>query len=396
MAALEGLRILDMTQYEAGTSCTQALAWMGADVVKVESPTIGDPGRAVGTGDQYAPYFCNWNANKKSVTLDLKKPEGHALLLRLVPRFDVFVENYGPGVVEKLDISYDRLKAENPSLIYAQVKGFGSSGPYAGYKSYDMIAQAAAGAFSITGFPDDPPLCPGPTTGDSGTGMQLGMAILAAYIQRLRTGEGQQIEISMQEAMTYFMRTRISFAGDWGNAAVPRTGNGLGPPTELYPCKPFGPNDWAYLICVTARHWDSLCLAIDRADLITDPRFETGIARVQNGDALIEEIAKWTRERTKHEVMEHLGKAGVPCSAVLDTKDLYDDPHLNARGFVHSLEHPQHGTVRLLGWAPRMSASDVPLECAPLLGEHTDEVLTTELGLTPAETGALRDSGVVR
>ncbi len=396
MAALEGLRILDMTQYEAGTSCTQALAWMGADVVKIESPTIGDPGRAVGTGDQYAPYFCNWNANKKSVTLDLSKPEGHALLLRLLPRFDVFVENYGPGVVEKLDLSYERLQAVHPKLIYAQVKGFGSSGPYAHYKSYDMVAQAAAGAFSVTGFPDDPPLCPGPTTGDSGTGMQLGMAILAAYIQRMRTGEGQHIEISMQEAMTYFMRTRISFGADWGNAVVPRTGNGLGPPTDLYPCKPFGPNDWAYLICVTARHWDTLCLAIGRADLITDPRFDTGIARVQNGKALHEEIARFTREHTKHEVMAQLADAGVPCSAVLDTKDLYDDPHLNARGFVHTIEHPQHGPVRLLGWAPRMSASDIPIERAPLLGEHTAEVLASEIGVGADEIAALRQAAIIR
>jgi formyl-CoA transferase len=225
--------------------------------------------------------------------------------------------------------------------------------------------------------------------------MQLGMAILAAYVQRLRTGEGQHIEISMQEAMTYFMRTRISFSGDWGNAAVPRTGNGLGPPTELYPCRPFGPNDWAYLIVVTGQHWDALCLAIDRPDLITDERF-VGLERLRNGAALYEEIAKWTRERTKREVMECLGAAGVPCSAVLDTKDLYEDPHLAARGFVHEVEHPQHGRVRLLGWAPRMSASPTRIERAPLLGEHSDEVLRGELGLDAAMLAGLRDRGVVR
>jgi formyl-CoA transferase len=312
-----------------------------------------------------------------------------------VPRFDVFIENYGPGVVEKLDLTYERLRAAHPSIIYAQVKGFGTSGPYADYKSYDMIAQAAAGAFSVTGFPDDKPVCPGPTTGDSGTGMQLGMAVLAAYVQKLRTGEGQQIEISMQEAMTYFMRTRFSISGDWGNAVVPRTGNGLGPPTELYPCKPFGPNDWAYLICVTARHWDALCLAIERPDLITDERFQ-GLNRLQHADELYAEVAAWTKQHTKDEVMRHLGKAGVPCSAVLDSKDLYDDPHLVERGFVHALEHPQHGTVRLFGWAPRMSASLVPIERAPLLGEHTDEVLTGELGLETGEIASLRAAGVVR
>ncbi len=397
MAALEGLRILDMTQYEAGTSCTQALAWLGADVVKIESPTIGDPGRGVATGTEYSPYFCNWNANKRSVTLDLQKAKGRELLLRLLPRFDVFVENYGPGVAERLGVTYESLKAVHPQVIHAQIRGFGDSGPYANYKSYDMVAQAAAGAFSVTGTADGPPLLPGPTTGDSGAGVQLGMAILAACIQRLRTGEGQHIEVSMQEAMTYFMRTRISSGADWGRAAAPRAGNSMGGgPTGLYPCKPFGPNDWVYLITVTTTHWDALCLAIDRQSLIVDPRFESGLARMQNGEALYEEIAGWTRERTKSEAMRVLGEAGVPCSATFDTRDLYDDPHLNARGFVKTVEHPQHGEVRLLGFAPRMSKSEVEFERAPLLGEHTDEVLAQELGLADPELRELREKGVLR
>jgi formyl-CoA transferase len=397
MPALDGMRILDMTQYEAGTSCTQALAWLGADVVKVESPTIGDPGRGVATGTEYSPYFCNWNANKRSLTLDLAKPEGRDLLLRLLPGYDVFVENYGPGVVERLELGYEALSAVHPPLIYAQVKGFGSSGPYSGYKSYDMVAQAAAGAFSVTGEIGGIPLVPGPTTGDSGTGVQLGMAILAAYIQRLRTGQGQRIEISMQEAMTYFMRTRIAFGSDWGRQACPRLGNTMGSaPTNLYPCKPFGPNDYAFIITVTARHWDSLCMAIDRADLIVDERFKTGMDRLVNGDALFEEIGAWTRQHSKHEVMQILGEAGVPCSANLDTRDLFRDPHLLEREFVHTLEHPGHGEVPLLGFAPRMSASQVPIERAPLLGEHSDEVLAGELGLGEAELRSLREAGVVR
>ena len=396
MPALDGMRILDMTQYEAGTSCTQSLAWLGADVVKIESTTIGDPGRGVATGTEYSPYFCNWNANKRSVSLDLSQAAGHDILMRMLPRFDVFIENYGPGVVERLDITYERLKEVHPALIYAQLKGFGCSGPYADYKSYDMVAQAAAGAFSVTGEPGGPPLLPGPTTGDSGTGMQLGMAILAAYVQRLRTGEGQHIEISMQEAMTYFMRTRIAFGSDWGRQASPRLGNRMGgAPTQLYPCKPFGPNDWAFIITVTNTHWDALCLAIDRPDLVVDPRFETGLKRMQNGPDLVAEIEKWTREHTKREVMEILGKAGVPCSATLDTKDLHDDPHLLARGFVKTIEHPEYGEVRLLGFAPRMSASEVEIERAPLFGEHTNEVLREELGLGEAELAALHEQGVL-
>jgi formyl-CoA transferase len=395
MPALDGMRILDMTQYEAGTSCTQALAWMGADVVKVEPASFGDPGRGVSADENYAPYFCYWNANKKSLALDLKRPEGHDLLLRMLPNFDVFVENYGPGVVEKLDLTYERLREAHPSVIYAQVKGFGLDGPYASYKSYDMIAQAAAGAFSTTGFPDGPPLCPGITIGDSGTGMQLGMAILGAYVQKLRTGEGQHVEVSMQEAVTYYMRTRISFVKDFGKTPAPRTGNALGPPTDLYACKPFGKNDYAYIICVTDGHWDALCMAMDRPDLIADPRFVTGDARRESGSVLFDEISTWSAQRTKHEMMRELGEAGVPCSAVLDTADLHEDPHLVARGFIHEVELPEHGKVKLLGWAPRMSANDVPYERAPLHGEHTDEVLATELGLKPADVLALREAGVV-
>ena len=224
MAALDGLRILDMTQYEAGTSCTQALAWMGADVVKVEPPGVGDPGRGVGRTQEtrYSTYFCNWNANKKSVAINLRSPRGREIFLDLVPKFDVFVENYGPGVIERLELDYDVLKKIHPPIIYARLKGFGTFGPYSGFKSYDMIAQAAGGAFSVTGTPDGPPTCPGPTMGDSGTGVQLAMAILGAYVQRLRTGKGQSIEISMQEAMTYFMRTRIAVGAKWGTAVTRR------------------------------------------------------------------------------------------------------------------------------------------------------------------------------
>ena len=398
MPALDGMRILDMTQYEAGTSCTQALAWLGADVVKVEAPELGDPGRAVGRNpeNRYSAYFCNWNANKRSIALNLRSEAGHDLFMRLLPRFDAFVENYGPGVIERLGLTYEALKAAHPPLIYARLKGFGTSGAYAGFKSYDMIAQAAAGAFSVTGEASGRPLIPGPTTGDSGTGVQLAMAILAAYVQRLRTGEGQRIEISMQEAMTYFMRTRIALGGEWGTRAAPRTGAAGGlPPVDLYPCKPFGPNDWVYVMPITDGHWDDLCVAIERPDLLVDERFADLPTRAANEAALYEEIAQWTRRYTKHEVMSALGAAGVPCSACLDTAELHTDPHLTERGFVHALDHPFHGEVPLLGFAPRLSASEVPLRRAPLLGEHTSEVLGGELGLAAGELDALREAGAI-
>ena len=398
MPALDGVRILDMTQYEAGTSCTQALAWLGADVVKVEAPEYGDPGRGVGRSENkdYSAYFCAWNANKRSLALNLRSEGGHGLFMRLVPKYDIFVENYGPGVIERLGIGYDELSAVHPGLIYARIKGFGVSGPYSGFRCMDMVAQAAAGAFSITGEADGPPMMPGPTTGDSGTGVQAAMAILAAYVQRLRTGQGQQIELSMQEAMAYYVRTRAYIGSAWGTKATPRTGNAGGlPPVNIYPCKPFGPNDYIYLMPVNQDHWDGLCAAIDRADLLIDERFENTRKRIANGAALYEEVAAFTRAHTKYEAMEAIASAGVPCSACLDTAELHHDKHLTERGFVQQMELPVHGKVPMLGFAPRMSGSEVPMTRPPRLGEHTDEVLGADLGLGEADLAALRQDGAI-
>ena len=396
MTALEGIRILDLSQYEAGPSCTQALAWMGADVVKVESIGGGDPGLSLAVGGDYSPYFCNWNANKRSISLDLMSPEGREIFIRLLPKYDIVVENFGPGVMRKFKLDYEVLKSVHPAVIFVQIKGFGSTGPYADFKAYDMVAQASSGAMSATGEIGGRPILPGPTLGDSGTGMQAGMAILAAYIQRLRTGLGQQIELSMQEAMTYYMRTRIALLADWGEQAAPRLGNRMGAlPTELYPCLGDGPNDYIYLITVTARHWDSLCLAIDRLDLVADPRFSTGPAREENGEALFEEIASWSRGQEKHDAMRILGEAGVPCSAVLDTHDLYHDPHLQDRGFIERVEHRDLGEVPLLGFPTRMSGSKVAFERAPYLGEHTNEILEQDLSLNGDEIQKLRDLKVL-
>ena len=395
MPALDGVRILDMTQYEAGTSCTQALAWLGADVVKIERPGVGDPGRGVYTGQDNSPYFVNWNSNKRSVALDLQDPRGRDVLLRLAPHYDVFVENYGPGVMEKLGLTYEVMKAANPAIIYARIKGFGLSGPYSEYKCFDMIAQAAGGSVAVTGEPDGPPLRPGITVGDSGTGVQMALTICAAYIQRLRTGEGQALEISMQEAMTYWLRTAISSGADWGRKAAPRTGLGATATSRLYPCSPGGPNDYVILLIVTPRMWDAFCDAIERPDLREDPRFATVADRREHSAGLSEQIAAWTSVREKRDVMRILGEAGVPCGAVLDTQDIYEDPHLNERGFVKTVEHEELGEVQLLGWPPRMSASDVPLVASPLLGQHTHEVLTADLGASDEELAELAAAGVI-
>ena len=398
MPALDRMRVLDMTQYEAGTSCTQALAWLGADVVKIEQPGVGDPGRGVRTGSMNSPYFINWNSNKRSVTLNLREARGRELLLEMLPHYDVFVENYGPGVMENLNLTYDVMQEVNPTIIYARLKGFGLSGPWSGYKCFDPIAQAAAGAFSVTGEAGGIPIYPGPSTGDSGTGVELALAITAAFVQKLQTGEGQEIEISMQEAMTYYMRTRIAVAG-FGEEPAQRSGNSWGGPTDLYPCKAAngsnGANDYVYLIATTTRMWDSLCVAIDRADLVIDPRFENEWDRRDNADELKAEIAAWTMQRTKWEAMDQLGEVGVPAGAVLDTHDLFNNPHFEERGFVHTLDHPEHGKIRLLGWAPRLSRSHVPMRRAPFLGEHTGEVLSDDLGLDTTEMQALEAAGIV-
>lgn len=395
MPALEGMRILDLTQYEAGTSCTQALAWLGAEVVKIERPETGDPGRSIWSGFEDSEYFVTWNSNKRSVTLALDHPEGRELLLRMVPRYDVFIENFGPGVIEKLDLGYERLRQIHPTLIYARIKGFGSSGPYSHYKCFDMIAQAAAGAFSVTGLPDGPPMRPGPTTGDAGTGVQMALAITAAYVQRLRTGRGQLIELSMQEAMTYYMRTMIARGSNWGTQAAPRNGNGIVPTVNLYPCKPFGHNDYVFLMAPTPKMWQTLCHTIGRPELITDERFDRARRRRDNATALSRVIAEWMGRHTKHEAMAILGDAGVPCSAVFDSMDLFADPHLRERGFIHQLEHPVLGPIRVLGWPARLSESQVGIEPAPLLGQHTVEVLGQDLGLDEETIEGLASRGAL-
>lgn len=388
MAALDGMRILDMTQYEAGTSCTQALAWLGADVVKVEAPGKGDPGRGP---DGNREYFVVWNSNKRSVAIDLKSEKGRELFLGLLPQFDVFVENYGPGVIEKLNLTYDILRERKPDIIYARLKGFGVEGPWSDYKCYDMVAQAAAGAFSITGEADGPPMRPGPTMGDAGTGVQMALAISAAYIQKMRTGKGQYIELSMQEAMTYYLRTATS-GGRFGERPAGRSGNGGGPYSNLYPCLGDKPNDYVFVMAVTAKMAEALLQVVGNVD-------ESGENEERSPEALrkllIEKITAWTSVRTKYDAMRELAEAGVPASAVLTTQDLYTNQHLVERGFVHEVNHPVHGKIKLLGWPVKMSESNVPLIPAPQLGEHTSEVLSAELGLTDEEVERLVQSSVV-
>jgi formyl-CoA transferase len=364
-------------------------------VVKVEPPR-GEPGRKVGRPGEMSQYFENYNGNKRGVVVDVSSEAGRDLLRRLVARFDVFVENQGPGVMEKLGLDPPALQAVKPALVYARIKGYGLSGPYAHYKSFDMLAQAAAGLFSLTGEPDGAPTRPGGTFGDTATGAHTAMAILAAYVQQQRTGEGQVIEMSMHEVMTMFIRTTATGSWSLDSEPAPRIGNALGgAPSDMYACAPFGPNDYVFVMAGTQRMWETLCKVIDRLDLLEDERFTTFAGRKEHEDVLKAEIGDWCRTKTKHEAMTILAEAGIAASAVMDTHDVFHDAHLTARGFVQQVEHPVHGDVLLLDKPFRLEKSDVPLRAAPGLGADTDAVLGSELGLGPDELAALRADGVI-
>ncbi len=396
MGALTGMKVLDLTQYEAGTSATQYLAWFGATVYKVEKPGRGDPGRRSSAPDpRDGLYFLSFNSNKQSLAIDLDTPAGRDLFLALVPKVDAVVENFTLGTMEKLGLGYDVLKAANPEVIYATIKGFGTTGPYKDFKCFDWVAQAAGGAFSVTGERDAGPMRPGPTYADTGTGMHAAMGILAAYVEKLKTGKGQVVEVSMQETVVNFMKMQMSMKERFLPDPIPRTGARFVPTATLFPCAPGGPNDYIFIMVVTDRMWDDLIMAIDRPDLAADERFNTWLARSQNAEVLEAEIGAWSSQRTKWEAMEYLGARNVPVSATYDTNDIFDDRHLKERGMIVTFDHPERGATRLPGMPVRLSNSDVTPVAAPLLGQHTTEVLAAELGLGAGEVEALASRGVL-
>src|SRR5258706_5982537 len=392
--ALAGIKVLDLTQYEAGTSCTQALAWLGADVVKVE-PQTGENGRFASTnsGDVDSFYFIIMNANKRSLVCDLKSAQGKEVLKKMVAEADIMIENMSPGGIERLGFGWDVVREINPRLIFAQIKGFAPDGPYAKYLSFDMIAQAVGGAFAITGVERGAPLRPRAHVGDTGAGMHCLVGILAALNQRHATGLGQRIEVSMQDAVINF--NRICFAGQlMFGKPVSRTGNqssiGAAAPSELYLCKPGGEND--YVMVYTSRagnwHWQRLLKVIGREDLAEDPRFASPAARVKHAADVDALVAEWCGRHTKIEAMEKLQNAGVPAGAVLDTAELTADPHLRKRGMFAPVTHPKRGEIWMPGWPVKMSASKVEVKCAPLLGQDTADGLSEGAGLGGGEIDA--------
>lgn len=396
-SALTGVRVVDLSQFEAGTSCTLALAWLGAEVIKVEEPTKGEQGRRASSNDANADshYFMLLNPNKKSVTANLKSKEGCEVLRKLIATADVFIENFAPGVIERLGFGYDEVARINPRIIYAQIKGFAPDGPFGSALAFDMIAQAAGGVMSITGESDGPPLKPGVTLGDTGTGLHCAIGIIGAIYQRATTGRGQRVEVVMQEAMINYLR--IAFASqEMNDAPAPRVGNqsmlAASAPSEAYACAGGGANDYCFVYTsrASSHHWNRLLDVIDKPELKDDARFATPELRYKHREEIDAMVGAWTRRYDKRSVMNALVGAGVPAGAVFDTQELRDDPHLRARGMFVTLQHPMRGQLTVPGWPVRMSASHVELTPPPMLGEHTDEIYGDLLGLSEAEIAGLR------
>jgi formyl-CoA transferase len=394
--ALTGIRVVDLTNNQAGPSCGQMLAWLGADVIKVEEPGKGDVARY---SQQDRPgadalFFLAFNANKRSLTLNLKHAGGQEVFRALLKTADVLLENFGPGVIERLGFGYPAVREINPRLVYASIKGFGSYGPYRDYKSYEPIAQAMGGAMSVTGFPDGPPTFTWPSIGDSGTGMHCVIGILAALMQRHATGQGQQVEVSMQDAVVNLIRVSLRDHQRFGRV-MERAGNqlGAGVPGTTYRCHPGGPNDYVFIF-VQQQMWHPLLRAIGREDLIGDARYETPDARWKNKDEVNRLVEDWTSKRVKREAMEILAGAGVPCGACLDTGEVLTDPHLLARDMIVEVDHPVRGPFMTVGNPIKLSESPTTITPSPLLGQHRTEILT-ELGYSRDEIAKLTKDGAI-
>ncbi len=400
--ALNGVRVIDLTQYEAGTSCTQMLAWLGADVIKIEEPTRGDPGRtamAPPNSRHDSSYFMNLNSNKRSVTLNLKTEEGRAIFFGLVKQGDIVAENMAPGAIERLGVGWEQLRAANPRIILARIKGFGTYGPYSGYKSFDPVAQAAGGAIAASGSPNAPPTKPGITIGDTGTGMHAVIGILAALWQRQATGKGQRVEVSMQDAVVNLSRIWMNSYADTGQSPPRRGGSRWPgrPGSGLFACAPGGDDDYVFMTAnvLRPRMWRALLEAIGRQDLLEDPIFSDPKSHPEAAEEINALIEAWTMRHTKQEAMRILGEAGVPCSACFNAEDIYTDEHLKRRGMIVSYDHPTRGSFTMPGCPVQLEDSRVEVTPPPLLGEHTDGVLNDLLGYAPERTSSLRKKGVV-
>jgi len=406
--ALDGVRVLDMTHVQSGPSATQILAWMGADVVKVEA-TSGDITRRQlrDLPDVDSLYFTMLNSNKRSITLNTKKPRGKEIFLDLVRRSDVLVENFAPGALDRMGFTWEVLSEANPRLVYASIKGFGP-GAYADFKAYEVIAQAMGGSMSTTGFEEGPPLATGAQIGDSGTGMHTVAGILAALFQRTQTGRGQRVQVAMQDAVLNLCRVKLrdqqrlahgplaEYPNDDFGDEVPRSGNasGGGQPGWAVRTAPGGPNDYVYVI-VQPAGWEPITRLIDRPELADDPEWSTPEARLDKLDKMFSLIEEWTAQIPKWDVLAALNAHNIPCGPIMSTREIIDDPTLRANGVITTVEHPERGPYSTVSSPIRLSDSPVDVVRSPLLGEHNADVYRGELGLSDEDLAELESNGVI-
>ncbi len=412
--ALEGVRILDMTHVQSGPTCTQLLAWFGADVIKVERPGVGDAtrGQLRDIPDVDSLYFTMLNHNKRSITLNTKSEKGKEIFTRLIEECDVMVENFAPGALDRMGFSWERIQKINPRLIYASVKGFGP-GPYKDCKVYENVAQCTGGSASTTGFDDGPPLVTGAQIGDSGTGLNLALGIVTALFHREKSGRGQRVECAMQDGVLNLCRVKLrdqqrlahgplheypQYPNGTFGEATPRAGNasGGGQPGWVVKCKGWetDPNAYTYVISQAAA-FPALAKAIGRADWLEDPEWNTPEARLPKLEKLFEEIEKWTMTKDKFEVMEILNPLNVPCGPILSMKELAEEPSLRKTGTVVEVDHPTRGKYLTVGNPIKLSDSPADVKRSPLLGEHTEEVLKEVLGFSQEEIQKAQSSGAV-
>jgi formyl-CoA transferase len=413
MEALKGVRILDMTHVQAGPTCSQLLAWMGADVIKFEPPQ-GDATRGqlrdVPNADSL--YFTMLNCNKRSITVNMKSADGKTVFVDLLKKCDIVMENFGPGVLDRFGFTWEKIREINPKIVMGSIKGFGSSGPYSDFKAYENVAQAMGGAMSTTGVPDGPPFVTGAQIGDSGTGLHLAIGLLAALHQANRTGKGQYVEVAMMDGVMNLCRVKwrdhqrltrgglseYSVPTHQGMGATPRAGNdsGGGQLGNAIQCKPGGPNDFIYVV-VQEAVWDALAKRIGpdlgMPDLATDPKFATIGERRKNQGEMWALITKFASNHTKREFMAILNPLDVPCGPIMSTEDLANDEHVRGRDMYVELDHPQRGKWYNVGMPIKLSESPAVIRRSPLLGEHTDEVLKEVLGYDAAQIEKLKTAG---
>ena len=396
MLPLNGVRILDLTQVQAGPSCTQLLAWLGADVIKIEEPGKGDRTRWEMAGNENIDsfYFLVFNANKKSMTLNLKNREGISIFKKLLEISDVVIENYAPGRMEEFGLSKNYLNEKYPHVVYASIKGFGNSGPNSNLKSYEHVAQAAGGAMSTNGFNEGPPLFTSTGIGDSGSGLHCAIGILSALRQRDLCGEAPSVDISMQDAVLNLLRVRFVETFNDGQA-VKRSGNSVwDSPKCVFPCRPNGPNDYVTMV-ITGDAWESLLALSGNSNLIGNKIYETEDSRKEHADEIYEIIAEWTKTHSKNEIMEILSDLGIPCSPVKDTVELLNDEHLSERQMIVNLNDPDRGEYKAIGCPIKVGNSEIDITPPPLLGQNTEEVLTELLGIELNQIKSLKHNGVI-